>query len=306
MTHLYHKEVGKDRHLRIINLIAAFPYLLRHHLRLGCLCESTDKHSILAEDRLLLVDKRQAIVDTRFEGDKDWKKIELSRKCYVNRRHFPWSLFEKKSLQKVARAQNRPLWVCDRVGREIMSIPYGPNFTSRERLSLLSSIEKLTNTIGQCERIHQTAVPVNYARHSLRALTLWLVTLPFALVKDMGFLTGPAMAVISWLLFGVYQIGYSIENPFQGTLRLSTLCDAIRKDVLGETLGRNSAFDLDWEDEDDWEDENDDVSLKELDRVEEMVKPYIPPAVNQSELILNAPSLIKENGNWNVVGVREG
>jgi hypothetical protein len=133
------------------------------------------------------------------------------------------------------------------------------------------------------------------------------VTLPFCLVKDMGFLTGPAMAIISWLLFGVYQIGYSIEDPFQGTLRLSILCDAIRKDVLSETLGRDSAFDLDWdddEDDDDWED-SEDVTLKELKRVEEAVKPYIPP-VNTSDLMLNAPSLIKENGNWNVVGVREG
>lgn len=307
MTMLYNKEVGKDRQRRIGNLVAAFPYLLRHHLRLGCLCESQDKDSIPAQDRLLLHDNRQAIVDTRFEGDKNWKTRESSRKCYVNKQHFPWSLFEKKSLQKVARAQNRPLWVCDRVGREIMSIPYGPNFTSRERLALLGSVEKLTNTVGQCERIHQTSVPLNYARHSLRALTLWLVTLPFCLVKDMGFLTGPAMAIISWLLFGVYQIGYSIEDPFQGTLRLSILCDAIRKDVLSETLGRDSAFDLDWdddEDDDDWED-SEDVTLKELKRVEEAVKPYIPP-VNTSDLILNAPSLIKENGNWNVVGVREG
>ena len=309
MIHLYGPEVGAERQRRIINLLAAFPYLLRHHVRPGCLCEK--QKDIPPEDQLLLKDTRRTVVDTRYEGDKANMMqnggIDTTH-CYVNRKHFPWSLFEQKSLGKVTSAQNRPLWVCDRVGREVMSIPYGPNFTSRERLNLLSSVEKLTNTVGQCERIHQTAVPLNYARHSLRGLTLWLVTLPFCLVKEMGLLTGPAMAVISWLLFGVYQIGYSIEDPFQGSLRLSILCDAIRKDVLGETLERESAFDLDdtWDDYDKDTLYDKDSSLKDLDLVEETVSPYIPP-VNQSDMILKSPSLVQEeNGSWAVVGAPEG
>ena len=49
---------------------------------------------------------------------------------------------------------------------------------------------------------------------------------------------------MSWLLFGVYEIGYTIEDPFQGTLRLSILCDGIRRDVLGYDLNRDTAFQL--------------------------------------------------------------
>jgi hypothetical protein len=49
---------------------------------------------------------------------------------------------------------------------------------------------------------------------------------------------------MSWLLFGVYEIGYTIEDPFQGTLRLSILCDGIRRDVLGDDLHRYLAFQL--------------------------------------------------------------
>eukprot|EP00567_Pseudictyota_dubia_P009111 CAMPEP_0197462970 /NCGR_PEP_ID=MMETSP1175-20131217/60541_1 /TAXON_ID=1003142 /ORGANISM="Triceratium dubium, Strain CCMP147" /LENGTH=52 /DNA_ID=CAMNT_0042998605 /DNA_START=52 /DNA_END=207 /DNA_ORIENTATION=+ len=48
------------------------------------------------------------------------------------------------------------------------------------------------------------------------------------------------MAVIAWLLLGVYEIGYSIEDPFQGSLRLNILCDAIYRDVMyssGEGMG---------------------------------------------------------------------
>lgn len=241
-------EIGPARKLRILNLAAAFPYLLRHHIRPGCLCEN---ETILPNSPhgLLLHEPMIEMVETRHEGDKQALRGTTdafhpvpNRECWVDKRNLPWCLTDDRSLKQLAKAQNRPLWICDRIGRELMDIPYGPNFSSRERLSLLGFVEKLTNAVGQCERIHQTAVPLNYARHSLRSLTLWLFTLPFALVQDLGFLTGPAMGVIAWLLFGVYQIGYTIEDPFQGSLRLTILCDAIRRDVIGESSVRETAF----------------------------------------------------------------
>jgi Bestrophin, RFP-TM, chloride channel len=218
-------------------LIAAYPYLLRHHIRTGCLCEGD---AVDERYRLKLEEPALQMVETRHEGDKNCGGstliapcIKAVKECWVDRRNLPWSLLTSGALDKVARARNRPLWICDRLGREICDIPYGPNYSNRERQHFLSQVEKLTDAIGKCERIHQTAVPLNYARHSLRSLTIWLFTLPFCLVKDLGFMTGPAAAVIAWLFLGIYQIGYSIEDPFQGSLRLSILCDAIREDVMG-------------------------------------------------------------------------
>ena len=253
---------------RIHNLIAAFPYLLRHHVRSGYFGKHTMEgdattattapvHQHIEERyRLFLTEPSKEVVDTRYEGDKSSGGVYRPeivgttppRQCWVDRRDYPWSLLEKtgsSTLDRVAQAPNRPLWVCDRLGKEIMNIPYGPNFTSRERLTLLGNIDKLTNAIGECERIHQTAVPLNYARHALRSLTLWLFTLPFALVSDLGLLTGPVTGLIAWLMFGIYQIGHSIEDPFQGSLRLSILCDAIRRDVVNTDVTRQSAFGID-------------------------------------------------------------
>ena len=234
IVQLYGKEVGSSRQRRIRNLVAAFPYLLRHHIRPGCLCSTT---TVASAHRLRLPEPARPPVETRHEGDKEQYgggACAMRADCWVDQRELPWRLLPKKSLPKVAVAHNRPLWVCDRLGKEVMKVPYGPNFTSRERLAMLGQVEKLTNAVGQCERLHQTAVPLNYARHSLRSLTLWLFTLPFALIKDLGLLTTPVAACIAWVLFGVYQIGYSIEDPFQGSLRLSILCDAIRRDVIGD------------------------------------------------------------------------
>ena len=206
---------------RMLKLIAAYPYLLRHHIRPGCLCVG-DFSKIDPDSRLMLREPAMMAVETRHDGDKQslggttepqaiWRQ---RRECWVDRRNLPWSLFPESALQKVAKARNRPLWVCDRIGKEIMGIPYSDNFTSRERLTMIGHIDKLTNAVGECERIHQTAVPLNYARHSLRSLTLWLFTLPFALIKDLGLLTGPVTACTAWLLFGVYQVSTKQQIHF--------------------------------------------------------------------------------------------
>jgi Bestrophin, RFP-TM, chloride channel len=92
-------------------------------------------------------------------------------------------------------------------------------------------------------------VPLNYARHTLRALTLWLFSFPFSILKDLNLLTGPVVFIVGWLLFGVYEIGVRIEDPFQGTLRLSIMCDTIRRDVLADESIRSTAFDLEHPDE---------------------------------------------------------
>jgi predicted membrane chloride channel (bestrophin family) len=294
MIQLYSREVGSDRKQRILKLVAAYPYLLRQHIRPGCLC-AKNTEQIHAKHRLLLRENRLRYKpETRHEGQDHYSsldgknKMQQRRECWVDRRDLPWSLFESGSLSAIARTENRPLWVCDRMSSLVMEVQYGENFTSRERLCLLGMVDKLTNAIGQCERIHQTAVPLNYARHSLRSLTLWLFTLPFALISDLGLLAAPVNACIAWLLFGVYQIGYSIEDPFQGSLRLSILCDAIRRNVLGS--GRADALQMD-----------DDGPVD------------LPPTIFPSnstlthilvdQALLDAPKLVSANGTWTEVGI---
>jgi len=251
MMILYEKQIGKGKRRRLQRLLAAFPYFLRHRIRPNLVMYRLDdvenvrdpKNSIvLYQDRAVSdLDPESAAVAAQEESQG--KSRRKTRPLYwVDRRTLPWRLLPEAALGSCARAQNRPLWVCDRMAQELRNVPDQDEFSARERLTLMARVEKLSGCVGACERIHQTAVPLNYARHSLRALTLWLFTLPFALVSSLKIITGPVVFLISWLLFGVYEIGYSIEDPFQGTLRLSVLCDLIRRDVLADEMIRNTAF----------------------------------------------------------------
>jgi predicted membrane chloride channel (bestrophin family) len=235
MASLYEKDLGEERRKRVFRLLSAFPYLLRHHIQPQCLdCNDT----IIKEDSpysmMLLKDapSSHSLLRNTNTRQRYSNKITSDGECWVDRRSLPWCLLPDIALRKCANAENRPLWICDRLSQELQNVGYGPNFTSRERLQFMGHVDKLSHCIGECERIHQTAVPLNYARHSLRSLTLWLFTLPFCLLSELGLLTGPVVGAMAWLLLGVYQIGYTIEDPFQGSLRLNLLCDAVYRDVM--------------------------------------------------------------------------
>eukprot|EP00559_Dactyliosolen_fragilissimus_P006660 CAMPEP_0184866470 /NCGR_PEP_ID=MMETSP0580-20130426/22495_1 /TAXON_ID=1118495 /ORGANISM="Dactyliosolen fragilissimus" /LENGTH=582 /DNA_ID=CAMNT_0027366171 /DNA_START=497 /DNA_END=2245 /DNA_ORIENTATION=- len=254
---LYENEIGVAKFRRVQRLLATFPYLLRFRIRPNSIMKKIDDPDFVRDPEYsLILYQDHAAMDTDIEAAavaSDEETTGISRRklrdlYWVDKRTLPWRLLPDTAMEECARAQNRPLWVCDRMAKELHGVPDGPHFSARERLTLISKVEKLSQAIGSCERIHQTVVPLNYARHALRALTMWLLSLPFAVVKDLGLMTGPVLFIISWMLFGVYEIGYSIEDPFQGTLRLSILCDAIRRDVLGDELIRNTAFQMDVED----------------------------------------------------------
>jgi predicted membrane chloride channel (bestrophin family) len=267
MIILYEGDIGVDKRRRLQRLLVAFPYLLRHRIRPNLVMRRLDDEQykrdpentiLLYQDTGTKDNDPEAAVVARAEEETGSSRRKKRTLFWVDKRTLPWRLLPDGALEKCARAQNRPLWVCDRMAREIREVPDSSTFSARERLALLKYVDELSRCIGGAERIHQTMVPLNYARHTLRALTVWLFSLPFALVKELKMLTGPVLCLVSWLLFGVYEIGYAIEDPFQGTLRLSILCDTIRRDVLGDEHIRGSAYELETSSQDKHEDEEDD------------------------------------------------
>jgi putative membrane protein len=99
---------------------------------------------------------------------------------------------------------------------------------------LEQQVRALTDCQGGCERILLTPVPFAYAVHNKQLLMLYLLSLPFVLVEEMGWAAVPATAVIAFGLLGIEEAGGEIENPF-GTdpndLDIDGLCAGIARDA---------------------------------------------------------------------------
>jgi len=151
-------------------------------------------------------------------------------------------LITRDDLLLLNRVGNRPLALLNTLGIELKQIKDKTDkeeenilFSSRERLAMMSFGDKLTKAVGACERLVQTPVPLNYARHTSRFLSMWCLTVPLALVGEMGFGIVPVMGLMAWGLFGIQEIGLMIEEPFRRALRLDIFTRTIYADVQETT-----------------------------------------------------------------------
>ncbi|CAM9919983.1 unnamed protein product [Ascophyllum nodosum] len=137
---------------------------------------------------------------------------------------------------------NRPLKVVNMIASEIKAVPYdSDDWSSRERLAILSMCNKLGGTIGGCEKLVQTPVPLHYVRHTSRFLTIWCLLLPLVIVGEMGMATAPVVCLATWALFGIQEIGLLIEDPFQSSLSLEIMCNTVYSDVM-QTIGQDATL----------------------------------------------------------------
>jgi len=201
---LFRKEAGPKRIRIIRSSIQAFPFAMQEHLHA--------KESTRIKQRLnwLLEEMHQARME--LNGRPKSNTGPMGRRGPI--------------------PPNRPLHIISRLLNVVNSIPdCEGTFTNRERVWLLSMVTALSHTVGRCERLVQTPVPLSYARHTARFVSVWTLTLPLALVASYRWLTGPCVAFVAWALFGILEIGNLIEDPFRRSIELTPICEAIYHDA---------------------------------------------------------------------------
>jgi ion channel-forming bestrophin family protein len=143
-------------------------------------------------------------------------------------------LVSQIQFEKLQTANNPPLevifWISDylQAKHEQLQISL---FQMNELQGLLNN---LVDMLGACERILRTPMPLAYAIHLKQLLVLFCLLLPFQVVDELQWWTAPAVAIVSFTLFGIEAIGVEIENPF-GTdpndLPLDKICDTIEQNI---------------------------------------------------------------------------
>ncbi len=137
-------------------------------------------------------------------------------------------------LEEMTAAANPPAALAVRMSRWILARQAAGQIDTVTAQSLEAQVRTLVDNQGGCERILRTPIPFAYAVHIKQMLTLYLLTLPFALVGEMGWIAIPATAVIAFGMIGIEVAGTEIEDPF-GTdpndLPLEAICATIARDA---------------------------------------------------------------------------
>jgi len=132
-------------------------------------------------------------------------------------------------------APNTPLAVATRVSGRLAEARDRGVISDIVLAMLDQNVQLLIDYLGSCERIRNTPLPFVYVVHTRRALILYCFSLPFALVELYGWWTILASLLMSYMFFGIEEIGVEIENPFGhdvNDLALERFCALIERDVM--------------------------------------------------------------------------
>lgn len=143
-------------------------------------------------------------------------------------------LMSTSQYQKLKSMNNPPLeiafWISDYLHKQ-----YSQNCIDVYQLTAMQKlVNNLVDTLGGCERILKTPIPLAYAIHLKQLLLIYCFALPFQMVKDLSWGTGLVVALISFTLFGIEEIGIEIENPFghdANDLPLDNICATMQRNI---------------------------------------------------------------------------
>ena len=122
----------------------------------------------------------------------------------------------------------------------VSALVAGAQLSTYERVALEQQLSTFDISLGACERIRRQTIPMAYTRHTSRFIISYITFLPFGLWSSCSWLTLPIMAVITFLLVGIENIGVQIEEPMT-VLPLKARAAAHRRAVVAVAGGQEGA-----------------------------------------------------------------
>ena len=120
----------------------------------------------------------------------------------------------ESDVQQIENSKHVPLAITNLITRRLLLARQRGLIDGFQMKSMDYNIGLLIDYCGACERIRSTPLPFAYTVHLRRVLIVYCFTLPLALIKDYGWTTIPTTLMISYILFGIEEIGVEIEDPF--------------------------------------------------------------------------------------------
>lgn len=140
-----------------------------------------------------------------------------------------------EDVDAVLAADHTPLAVARRISSLLARARDRGLISDYVMMALDQNVQLLIDYIGGCERIRKTPIPYAYMVHLRRALVLYCFTLPFALVREFAWGTVLDTLLVTYVFFGIEEIGVEIEDPFgedANDLPLDDICATIERNTL--------------------------------------------------------------------------
>lgn len=228
--HATSPELGKQDLLgkiSCLNLIVAFAAALKHKLRFEPYAHYDDLAPLVGH------------INT-FAGAAETPDPPKKPNPFKTAGEFlgvPMAESNPRKLLKKAKTPlgNLPLEILSHLSAYMKTIYGNDTFkVSIYQTQSLNALTTMNDVLTGTDRILNTPLPIAYSIAIGQITWVYILLLPFQLLKSLGWITIPASCFAAYIILGIALIGREIENPF-GTdvndLPLDAFCDALRKDI---------------------------------------------------------------------------
>lgn len=143
-------------------------------------------------------------------------------------------LMPSKRYEKLIFMNHPPLEIAFWINNYLQEQHYKNSLNVYQLSSAIQLLNNLVDMTGACERILKTPIPLAYSIHLKQLVLLYCLTLPFELVDELQWYTAFIVAIISFTIFGIEEIGREIENPFgydANDLPLDQICNTMKRNI---------------------------------------------------------------------------
>lgn len=128
-----------------------------------------------------------------------------------------------------------PNYIAYEIVQRIQDVYAAGNLRVEDHLNIKVHSQELMNVCGVCERIRKTPIPFSYNVYLKLFITLYAITLPFALMPVFGYWTILMVAFVFFAFIGLELMAEEIEDPFGldcNDLPTGDIAHTIKKNVF--------------------------------------------------------------------------
>lgn len=139
----------------------------------------------------------------------------------------------KHIFNKVDREKHVPNQLAALMYQHIQQLYKEGKLTGEQLLFLNAELQSFTDICGACERIKNTPIPFSYSVFIKKFIFVYIMTLPFGYVFQLGYYVVPVVVFVFYVLASLELIAEEIEDPFSGD------ANDVPTEKIAENIHRN-------------------------------------------------------------------
>lgn len=130
--------------------------------------------------------------------------------------------------------KHKPNQIAKAIIKKVNDLYIDKKITGDQLIVLNAEIQSFTDICGACERIKNTPIPYSYSAFIKKFIFIYVMTLPFGYVFQLGYYVIPVVVFIFYVLASLELIAEEIEDPFgddPNDLPTEKIADNIKKNI---------------------------------------------------------------------------